>query len=360
VFFLYEVIPITKEKDWMKKLLTVQKKDIYYHNAYCKLYEEVGVPYLFIYYTKQGSNICYTFFKRKIDLPFLSTKDSEPQLYDITTAPYSYGGPLYEENSKENLINFRKSFEEYCKKENIITEFIRFHPVLKNHRLLDGCMEINYDRETIMIDLTKDNEEIYQQYHKNHKRNIKKAIKNGLSFKVFVGKDALTKIKPFYNLYKQTMDKLNADPYYYFSENYIEHILSQLNSKSFIAAVYDGEKMVSASLCFHDGGILHYHLGCSDKDYLHLGTNVFLLHNIALWGKQQNCNTFHLGGGHVGRDSLFQFKYRFNTSGTLPFYIGKKIHNKQTYKELVMEWEKHYKEQHPASFFPAYRKKLNE
>jgi hypothetical protein len=123
------------------------------------------------------------------------------------------------------------------------------------------------------------------------------------------------------------------------------------------ANIYKGE-MISAALCMYGGGFLHYHLGCSKEKYFHLGTNIYQFHHIALWGKENGLDAFYLGGGHVGRDSLFKFKHRFSPNGVLPFYIGKKIHHMQSYNTLMDTWKNYYATESTNGFFPAYRKEV--
>ncbi|MGJ7919525.1 lipid II:glycine glycyltransferase FemX [Neobacillus sp. LXY-4] len=357
---MYEVISYQQRNRWEEVLNQLTKKDIFYEHSYNHLYQSLGDgdPHLFFYEDERGNKICYSFFKRKINLlSFLRDDVMEENFYDIITPTYGYGGPISDVEDKLVIKQFRQEFEEYCQKENVICEFIRFHPLLQNAKFMEDLMEVSYDRETIYIDLTKSEEDIFKSYHKNHKRNVNKGIKNQLEFKVFMKEEAFQRIEEFYQLYKETMDKLNASAHSYFSTDYLKNLLSSLYDKSMIGAVFFNNKIIGAALCMYEGGLLHYHLGCSKKEYLHLGGNVFLLHNIAIWGKQNGLNVFHLGGGHVGRDSLFQFKYRFNPYGTLDFYIGKKVHNPQKYKKLVDKWEEYYDQESQKNFFPIYRNK---
>ena len=63
--------------------------------------------------------------------------------------------------------------------------------------------------------------------------------------------------------------------------------------------------MISAALCMYEDGYLHYHLGCSDKEYLNLGTNIFPISSYCTLGKTKGLHTFHLGGGYTGRILYF-------------------------------------------------------
>ncbi|MDQ1144596.1 hypothetical protein QE429_001423 [Bacillus sp. SORGH_AS 510] len=354
---MYEVISYNQKSVWEEKLRTLSNKDIFYHHSYSNLYQCMGDgdPHLFFYEDERGNKVGYVFLKRKInDLPFANDL-FDGEVYDIITPSYGYGGPLYDREDEQIVKQFREEFESYCQIENIICEFIRFHPLLQNQVFMGESVEASFDRETIYIDLTKSKEEIFNEHHKNHQRNIKKTIKNGMEFKIFKNEDALEVVEDFFQVYKETMDKLNASTYSYFSTQYIQDLLSQLKHHSMVGAVFYENQMVAASVCMYEGDSLHYHLGCSQKQFLHLGVNSYLLHKLALWGKDAGLVKFHLGGGHIGRDSLFQFKYRFNPNGLLPFYIGKKIHQPFKYDQLIQQWERFYGEQANEHFFPVYR-----
>jgi lipid II:glycine glycyltransferase (peptidoglycan interpeptide bridge formation enzyme) len=354
---MYEVFSFQQKTFWEEKLNTLSKKDIFYHPSYSGLYQSMGdgEPHLFFYEDQSGKKVGYVFLKRKIKgLPF-AKHETNDDIYDIITPSYGYGGPLYDMEEKQLVSAFRKEFEEYCQKENIICEFIRFHPLLQNSRIMAEFVDTSFDRETIFIDLTKTEKEIFNNYHTNHKRNINKANKKELVFRVFKNEEALEVVETFYQLYKETMDKLNASTYSYFSTSYIKDLLSHLSQYSMIGAVFYKDQMVAASMCLYEGNSLHYHLGCSNKEYLHLGVNTFLLHQLGIWGKRAGLERFHLGGGHKGRDSLFQFKSRFNPDGVLPFYIGRKVHNPVLYNQLIEKWENYYEDEVNKTYFPAYR-----
>lgn len=329
------------------------KKDVYYYHGYCYSYLNIegGEPFLFYYEDEQGGKIGYTFIKRKIELPFWKEQD----LYDIIT-PYGYGGPLIETIHDHSIKAFREEFHQYCQDESIVSEFIRFHPLLNNHHHLNKFIDLVNGRETIYIDLTISEDELVNGYHKNHKRNLNKAIKNKLQFKMFNKEMALQHVDDFYELYKETMDKLNASSYYYFSIDYLKVLLTELDQNAMIAGVFYEDKMISAALCIcEEGSFMHYHLGCSRKEYLNLGSNIFLFHHIACWGKENGFHTFHLGGGLKDGDSLFQFKHRFNQKGRLHFHQGRMIHNDGVYQMLVEEWKKYYLQTPSPDFFPVYR-----
>lgn len=348
---MYKVISYNNKYEWDKEMEQMKLKDVHYFHSYCELYYKNGDgdPCLFVFSNQKGDRICYAFLKRRIDLPFV-----QEELYDIITL-LGFGGPLYDRADDQIIKDFRNEFENYCEKEKIVSEFTRFNPMLGNERYLEELMDLKNDREMIYIDLNNTEECIFNNYHIKHRQSIKKAVKNELEFRIFSKNEAMEQVNLFYELYKETMDRVNATPYYYFSLDYFKNFLTGLYNNSILAAVFLKGNMIAAAVCMYEGGFLHYHLACSKKDYVHLGANIFLVHKIALWGKKNSCHSFFLGGGHVGRDTLFKFKHRFNLQGNLHFYVGKKIHLPDKYFELIDQWEKYYSQAASKTFFPAYR-----
>jgi GNAT acetyltransferase-like protein len=358
---MHRIIPFSEPESWEHAYTQSSRKDVYYRHAYAELCHCMGDgdPFLFVYEDGGGNTVCYAFIRRPLKaLPFAANAQLEGDWYDIVSPTYGLGGPLYAEVHEQVLHAFRAEFDAYCREANIVSEFVRFHPLLHNHRLLGGRMEIVFVRETIFIDLTRTEEELFARYHLSHQRSIRKALRHGLEFRVLSGTDARQQLEVFYRLYRETMDKVGAAPYYYFSTEYLERLFSRFGPDALLGAVFLKGRMISAALCLREGDTLIYHLGASETASLHLGMNVFQFHQLAVWARRQGLRTFFLGGGHRGRDSLFQFKHRFNPEGTLDAHNGKKVHHPEAYERLAGCWKRHYAREFPEPYFPAYRTPL--
>ena len=127
-----------------------------------------------------------------------------------------------------------------------------------------------------------------------------------------------------------------------------------------IAFVSFEDKLISSALFIYNKLFVHYHLGGSLKSYWPLRPNNLLFYQAALRYREMGKKNFHLGGGYKGNDSLVKFKRGFNEKGILDFYVGKKIHNRKVYNQLVKEWEKKnsLEDNFRTAFFPLYRSKL--
>jgi lipid II:glycine glycyltransferase (peptidoglycan interpeptide bridge formation enzyme) len=152
------------------------------------------------------------------------------------------------------------------------------------------------------------------------------------------------------------MKRVGADDYYYFSDGYFDHICRALFGHMKIFATQDGDETVAAALFLLHGERIHYHLGGSDACYLRYGPNNLLFHEVALWGLRNGFRYLHLGGGRTPDpdDSLFRFKASISRL-RFPFYIGKRIHDREVYDRLCAMWMQQAKVVTRPNYFLLYR-----
>ena len=351
---MYKILNYS-DAEW-KDLIRQYNLDIYFAPQYCKIWEDYGdgKAQAFLYESTLGK-ILYPYLIRKIDY----TK-SNINYFDIST-PYGYGGPLLLEH-KENEVSllvkeFRTEFNTYAHKKRIISEFIRFHPVYKNYNFFIGSdIECKFIRNTIEIDLENEPENILKSMKPKTRNEVRQAIRNELNVQ-FYNKLTLENIQKFYEIYSETMNRLEASDYYKFSLEYFINTFNLLKENAEIAFVFYDNKIISSSIFLLSNKLVHYHLSGSLNKYKSYRPNNIMLYQAALRYKKMGKKCFHLGGGYSGNDSLFKFKKGFNKNGLLDFYIGTKINNKDIYEKLVKEWKIKNKleKDYNSDFFPLYR-----
>ena len=341
------VYTLEQFEQWDSIVRSFKDHDVYWLSGYVRAFQihGDGEPLLFFYEDNsiRGINVV---MKRDIakDSHFIGVIP-EGQYFDFST-PYGYGGWIIEGEDNEILY---KEYEVWCRKNGIISEFVRFHPVLANHiRTINGY-EVVQLGEVITMDLSSP-EIIWANITSKNRNMIRKAQKNGIS--IYHGQYPEI-YKVFREIYNETMDKDNADKYYYFDEEFYESILKDLpyNAQVFYAVLDD--KVIAASIMLLTNGKMNYHLSGSLKEYQNLAPSNLLLYQAALWGCKNGYKTLYLGGGvGSGEDSLFKFKRAFYRGEDLVrFHIGKKIFNMEKYNELV-DMREEIKNQ---GYFPRYR-----
>ncbi len=325
------VVLNTDDKRWNEYVnrFPKEKIDIYYYSDYYKLYEanDEGIGKIFIY-EKDKKIALYPFLLREI-----TGYDLDRKYYDIETA-YGYGGPLVNCYEEEFLSEFEETFLNYCKEQDIVAEFIRFNCLFNNHSIFKKNINVSFNRNTVLVDLTKDIDEIWNnQIYSSNRNKIRKA-RNRYKLDINFEKN----IKEFEYLYKYTMDKVNATNYYYFSDKYFKNLYDMdiINAN----VIYE-EQYIASAIFLHSYDYIHYHLGGSLKEYLKYYPNNFLFWELIKFAKEKGFKYLHLGGGSSTNidDSLFKFKKYFGNN-ILEFYIGTRIHNKDIYEKLMDFWSK--------------------
>lgn len=323
--------------------------DIYFDIHYGKLYEDIenGKIEKFVFENELG-RIEHMFIKRKIPI-----KIDNSIWFDLIT-PYGYGGPIikqYPEKKSMNsfLTQFINSFNEYCKKNNIVSEFVRFHPIIKNHIDFSTHYETLYIRDTVGTNLKDFNDPIKSEFSKSCKKNIRKAINNGLSYKVIKNPSNLDNFK---KIYFSTMNRNNAEDYYYFTDNYFKKCLTYFRQNLILVQVLFEDMIIGMGLYFYYKDIIHIHLSGTMTEYLSLNPAYMLKYAITQWAIDNGFHLIHHGGGRTNdpNDGLYLFKKQFGKNTSFKFFIGKKIYNHDIYNKLS-----NINNNNNTNFFPAYR-----
>lgn len=324
---------ITDKWDDLLACFSVDSKDIYFDESYIKLYEDDDNKGFCYVYRENESILLFPFLRRSFNF-------NQNVYYDFETA-YGYGGPITNTCQPTFVQRALTSLKHFFAREGYVAGFVRFHPLLNNQSLFQEDSSITKDRQTVAMNIEMGEDDIWmKEIHTKNRNVIKKGIKNGLSFVV---DEKYQYLDEFIKLYNSTMQKLSADEFYFFSDEYYKNLIQSLKNNFLGVVLYEG-KVISGALFLYSEDYGHYHLSGSDVNYLYLCPNNYMLYKVALELKKRGVRKFHLGGGTTAdaNDSLFCFKQRFSKNYYW-FVIGKFIFNKPVYDRLCQDWEM----QHP-------------
>ncbi|NMB96958.1 MAG: GNAT family N-acetyltransferase [Clostridiaceae bacterium] len=348
------VISIEDSEKWDNIVRSFKGYDVYYLSGYVKAFQihGDGEPVLF-YYETEDMRAINAVMKRDIshNINFAS-KLNEEEYFDLIT-PYGYGGYIIEGNINDSNIGLlNTAYSAYCIENNIISEYVRFHPILNNKEKMTSIYHIVDVGKTISIDLTSP-ELIWNNFSSKNRNMIRKAQKSGV--RVYWGRSPEL-FEHFIEMYKSTMLKNAADEYYYFERPFFNSILYDLKNCSLIFYAMFNNEIIAMSIILFTNQKMHYHLSASNRLYQKLAPTNLLLYEAACWGFANNFKTFHLGGGlHSREDSLYKFKRAFNKNSVNIYAIGKKCFNQDIYNWLVSIRSKEKDFDDKTSFFPLYR-----
>lgn len=128
---MLKVLSIEQSNEWDTIVRGFKNYDTYWLSGYVKAFQihGDGEPLLFYYEdaTVRGINVV---MKRDIAKEkHLETLIEENKWFDFVT-PYGYGGWIIEGDNADDLFSV---YEKWCRSNGIVSEFVRFHPLIFNH-----------------------------------------------------------------------------------------------------------------------------------------------------------------------------------------------------------------------------------
>ena len=336
---------LDQAEQWDALVRSFQAHDVYWFSGYVKAFHihGDGDPLLFFYDDgkTRGINVV---MKRDVarDERFRG-KIPEGRYFDFAT-PYGYGGWIIEGEETEGLFS---AYRQWIQKNGIVSEFVRFHPIVRNHEACRSFYDVIQLGTVVHMDLSSP-EDIWGNIISKNRNVIRKAQKNGV--RIYNGRfpEIFEKFRTIYNL---TMDKDDAEVYYYFQPEFYASVLQDLPRNAQVFWAEKDGQVIAASIMLAANGRMNYHLSGSLREFSSMAPTNLLLYEAALWGCANGCKTLYLGGGvGSGEDSLFRFKRAFYKGELNHFFIGKKTYDQAAYDALLG-----MREPMESGFFPKYR-----
>lgn len=220
---MLSVYTLDEVERWDAIVRSFPDYDVYWLSSYVSTFQVHGdgEPILLLYDdgSTRGVNVV---MKRDIAkaTPFRNYI-AEDNYFDIAT-PYGYGGWLIEGKNVESLF---LTYFDWLNENNIVSEFVRFHPMNKNHEACQSFYEIDQLGEVVCMDLSSP-DVIWNNLTRENRNRIRKAIKNGV--RVYNGNSSEI-YEQFRRIYNATMDRKKADYYYFFDRTFYQSVLKKLS-----------------------------------------------------------------------------------------------------------------------------------
>ncbi len=154
------------------------------------------------------------------------------------------------------------------------------------------------------LELSEDENTIFQNFRSSTKRNIKKAMKEGVEVEISYSMQSL---KHFYRLNRMTRKEhgLPPQPYRFFKSMFNEIINKNMG---FVALAYYKKKIIAGAVCFQFGRTGIYKYGASDRRYQHLRGNNLVMWEAIKWHSRNGFKSFCFGRTEPRNRGLRQFK----------------------------------------------------
>ncbi len=167
------------------------------------------------------------------------------------------------------------------------------------------------------LELCDDIEYIFSKLKSNTKRNIKKAIREGVKVKFSNSLDAT---KEYYILHSKTRKKhgLPPQPFHFFNRIYDDMIAM---NHGFIVSAYYNEKCIAGAIYLQFGSKVIYKFGASDTEYQQLRANNLVMWQAIKWYAEKGYKNFCFGKTEPENDGLRRFKQGWGTKEQIIKYF---------------------------------------
>ncbi len=314
--------------------LPISLQDIHFTFDYNNLYQKNGDGEIRLFVFQKNNQIYYyPFLLRAINIEGVKS-----EFKDIETV-YGYTGPISTTVDRSFLDEADKAFCEYCKSENIISEFIRFNPLLQNQQYLEGnnTVKLIELRDYVAVDLNTIDDSLMTAYTPQNRNKIRKAEKSGVKIEFDENGNFYS---VFVKIYLDNMARLQAAKMYLFSAEFFIGLQEMVLKSGVLLIAKMEEEIIGATVFFKSNLYSHYFLSSVSEAGRKNGVSNLMVHKGLLWAKENNTQIMHLGGGVTAEDDdpLLVFKKNFSEK-TVKFFIGKRIHNLEVYNGLIKNWD---------------------
>lgn len=284
-----EIIDPCKYPDWNDLLLTNKNCSFFHTSNWAKVLKE-SYNYKPCYFTWIKNGKLSALFPIMDVRSFLTGRRGVSLPFTDYCQPIASDNDCFQEIFNEVIKYGKKARWKYI-------EWRDFNGIPQ-----DATPSVSYYGHT--LDLVSDKQKVFSSFRSSTKRNIKKAVKEGIDVELC---HSLESVREFYrlNCITRKYHGLPPQPYLFFKKVH-EHIISM--KKGFVALAYHSKNVIAGAVYFHFGEKAIYKYGASDRDYQRLRPN-----NLVMWEAIKSCvhngfKTFDFGRTEPENKGLMQFK----------------------------------------------------
>ncbi|MET8350256.1 GNAT family N-acetyltransferase [Micromonospora sp. NPDC005206] len=330
-------------------------REVFAHPSYVRLFAGEQDEPLAAYAETPSGFILYPFVLRPVTAPHL-VSPGRP-VFDITS-PYGYGGAFHTGAGEVDAKEFWSAFDDFCRTRNVVSEFTRL--CLFEDRRLPYPGRTEQKLVNVVRDLQTSQNQMWREFDPKVRKNVNKARRLGVRIEV---DETGARLDDFLQIYKSTMDRRHARANFYFPQEFFRTIVHELPGHfAFFHALHDG-RVVSTELVLSSTHTLYSYLGGTERSAFDLRPNDLLKVEVFRWGQEHGKRHLVLGGGYAPDDGIFRYKRAFAPDGLVPYSVGTRVFDEQTYAQLVDAHQTQGRRrlagwQPDPGFFPGYRQGL--
>lgn len=204
----------------------------------------------------------------------------------ITARSIITGGPLARNNDPAIIQALVEAYKKQLPCRTIYSEIRPIYPMED----VPGWKRVGH--YNLVMRLEKTEEELFEQMHKERRRNVNQAIKAGLMFKELTTVDEIQQVVA---LIEKTYRRKHVPIGYL---NMFDKVQGILRDYAHFFGCYTAEGQMIAGqvrLCY--GTLVYAWFAGSDEDYFKLRPNDFTMWNVIRWAREKGYKEFDFGGG---------------------------------------------------------------
>jgi hypothetical protein len=213
-------------------------------------------------------------------------------LRSFTARSVVMGGPVTEDDNPEYAKLILNDYDRFIKGNAIYSQFRNINDISCYNKLFEASGYVFEEHLNILIDLKKDESELWQDIHPKRRNEIRKAEKERLTFKIpdtsFELEDSYKILSELYKSVKLPLYKKQV------FEAVVDQLLPEGYSRIFIVK-YEKTVVGTMFTFFFKGVVYNWYAG-SDKAYNYKHPNDLLPWKIFQWAKEHGFTTFDWGG----------------------------------------------------------------
>lgn len=334
--------------------LRAKQRDVYFTSAYNLLWQERGNGRaLGAIFREDKSTILYPFLLRDLE--------QDPHLgadwagyHDLTSAR-GFGGPLVSHETGDDRLfaTFRTAFNDWCAEHQVVSEFIRFHPLLDTQLGWERHMEVAQVGTVVWGHLERGQSASMDIMNATARRNVRLALEAGLTGGVERGDDAYGRFAELLALDAVRRGLAAQDA---IDAAFLSRLRRGLGSAQTLVGVRHQGDLAAAALFVGGPSFVHLFAAAADPERRRLRPHNLLLFTSLQWAAGTGATALNLGGGRAGEDELLRFKGGFSQLRAAR-HVGRVIHLFEEYARALRD--------HDAvgisldcDYFPGYRAPL--
>ncbi len=261
----FEVFELDNPK-W-PQVLKESEADIAFLPNFCRFHlrQSPGRAVMFFYEDDLGAVFDVTLLKDVSSLPFFSSTVSDYTCPEVLRSAVDscrskplldlvspgYNGPTFVGNPSDGqnlLLRYRQSVDGWCREHNVITEFVRIHPMSTTVAFWEGIESLNKASDVIYVDLREGYDAAWKNYSSKRRQEVRRAARNGAAMCIVPADEV--HINRFVELYDTTMSRKQAKSVYFYSREFFVDLFDKLKEQTLLVEAYAGDQLASSTIFF--------------------------------------------------------------------------------------------------------------